>query len=87
MTGEPKLFTVTWSVLRDDGPEAYVLEFTDGQLALTFGPMPKGNVETFLIARKKHITAIIDRALERLNDGKDTSQEDQAVPGASVRGP
>jgi hypothetical protein len=65
MTGDPaKLIMVTWFVVKD-GPGAHVLEFTDGQLGLTWGPMPSELTKRFIADRKKKVEEIFDRALER----------------------
>lgn len=67
MSGDPsKLITVEWSVVRDE-TEAYVREFTDGQLALTFGPMPPEVVDQFLRDRKAAIKTLFDRIINKLN--------------------
>ncbi len=85
MSGDPaKLITISWQVLRDDGPDAFVLEFTDGQLVLTFGPMPKGIVNDFLAKRKRALEDLFDRIIGKLNNGQDPPQEHQQVPDQTV---
>lgn len=84
MSDPSKLITIDWTVLKDDGPDAYVLEFTDGQLVLTFGPMPKGVVEAFLAERRKQIAAIFDRIIRDLNNAKDPSNETEQVADQAV---
>lgn len=83
MSDDPtKLITVTWKTLRDRSG-AYVLEFTDGQLALTFGPMPNDKVDPLIAERRKHVADIFDRCLERLNN-ENPPQENQQVADPSL---
>jgi hypothetical protein len=66
MIGDPsKLMTINWSVIRDE-TEAYVREFTDGQLSLTFGPMPVGVVECFVRERQATVKALFDQVILKL---------------------
>lgn len=82
MIGDPvNLITVNWSVVRDGPDSGYVTEFADGQLALSFGPMPMAVTGAFILQRKQQVAAIFDRVVRRLNDGKD--QTDEAEPLAS----
>ncbi len=79
MIGDPaNLIMVEWSVIGDDGPDAYVLEFTDGQLSVTYGPMPREVVGAFLAQRKTAVGEIFDRIVRRLTS-ENSSQEHQQV--------
>lgn len=84
MIGDPSnLVTVNWSVIRD-ATDAYVLEFTDGQLSLTYGPMPASVAGQFILRRKEQVAAIFDRIIRRIDDGKDQTHETEPLPGASL---
>lgn len=89
MIGDPaNLFTVNWQIVRAGADNAFVLEFSDGQLALTFGPMPSDVVEHFLLERKQAVTRVIDLVVTKLNtektDGKDPTQEIKPLPDPRV---
>jgi hypothetical protein len=85
MTGDPSnLLTVDWKVTHDGGPNAEVLEFMDGQLAVTYGPMPKEVVGKFMLQRKQAVGEIFDRIIRRLNSGQDQTHQAEQVTGEAV---
>lgn len=86
MSGDPShLITVTWSAYSAGGPnDAYVTEFTDGQLSLTYGPMPMAVTGEFITQRKNQIAEIFDRVIRRLNDGKDQTHQDEPLAGEAL---
>lgn len=89
MIGDPaNLFTINWQIIRTGASDAFVLEFTDGQLALTFGPMPFDVVEHFLLERKQAVTRVIDLVVTKLNtektNGQDPTQKDEPLPAPGV---
>jgi hypothetical protein len=62
-----------------------VLEFMDGQLSVTYGPMPKEVVGKFMRQRKAAVAEIFDRIVRRLNSESENSpQEDQQVSPQAV---
>lgn len=69
MSGDPaNLIMVQWSVIQAEGG-AFVCEFTDGQLSITYGPMPAGITDKFIAERRRSVSAIFDRAIERTTNG------------------
>ena len=83
MSEDPaNLITVTWQVIRDRSG-AYVIEFTDGQMALTFGPMPNDKVDPLIAERRKRVSDIFDRCLERLKN-ENAPPQNQQVPDPSL---
>lgn len=64
---EPSLLKVSWSIMSDEWGDKHVLEFVDGHLAVTFGPMPPSIVKAFLIERRRMVAVLFDNIVRKLN--------------------